>query len=43
MLFKLLVLGRDKRVAQNFREIVVAVDDAALQRELTDDTILIVV
>ena len=41
--FEIFVLGGDQGVAQDFGEIAVAVDDAALQSELADDAVLVVI
>ena len=43
VLLELLVFGGDQRVAQHLGEVVVAVDDAPLQRKLPDDAVLVVV
>ena len=43
MAFKVLVFGRDQRIAQHLGKVVVGVDDAPLQRELPDDAVLVIV
>src|SRR5215472_4269264 len=43
VLLEILVFGGDQGIAQNLREVGVAVDDAPLQRELANDAVLVVV
>ena len=43
VLLEFLVLGRDQRIAQHLGEVVVGVNDAALQRKLADHAVLVVI